>query len=147
MPMRTMSSPLVVTRSQVSPVARPFMPGASPTAGAPMGSKASQMPMTGMALDSVGMPVWPSAWVTMVKMRLPRTGKVNQSVWPTWLMRPHQRPLGASIRGVDCVPIASSELPVAESATLMVRVCALPADILGTEIAASVPDGVTWPSI
>ena len=54
MPMRTMSSPLAATRSQVSPVARPLSPGAAPTAVAPTGSKASQTPMEGMALEFGG---------------------------------------------------------------------------------------------
>ena len=48
--------------------------------------------MEGMALEFEGAPVSSRAWVTTVKMRLPRTGKVNQSVWPTWLRRPHHIP-------------------------------------------------------
>ena len=83
------------------------MPGAAPTVVAPTGSKASQTPMEGMALDSVGAPDSSRAWVTTVKVRLPRTGKVNQSDWPTWLRRPHQRPLGGIIRGEAWVPIES----------------------------------------
>ena len=59
---------------------------------APAESNASQTPMEGMALAFEGAPVSSSAWVTTVKMRLPRTGKVNQSVWPIWLKRPHHRP-------------------------------------------------------
>ena len=89
---RTMSSPLVATRSQVSPGALPLRPGAAPTGVAPTGSNASQTPMEGMALELEGEPDSSIAWVTMVRMRLPRTGKVNQSLWPTWLSRPTQRP-------------------------------------------------------
>jgi hypothetical protein len=49
---------------------------------APTGSNASQTPMAGMALVSVGVPVSFKACVTMVKVRLPRTGKLNQSIGP-----------------------------------------------------------------
>ena len=63
-----------------------------------------------------------------VKVRLPRTGKMNQSVWPTWLNRPHHRPLGGSMRGMASVEMASQlPPPEAESATLTVSVLAVPA--------------------
>ena len=107
MPMRTMSSAVEETRSQVSPVARPLRPGAAPTAVEPMGSNASQTPMEGMAFDSVGAPVSSRAWVTTVKVRLARTGKLNQSVWPIWLRRPTHRPLAGMGRGAASVPMAS----------------------------------------
>ena len=55
----------------------------------------------------MGAPVSSRAWVTTVKVRLPRTGKVNQSLWPTWLSRPHHRPLAGMGRGWAWVPMAS----------------------------------------
>ena len=60
-----------------------------------------------MALVSVGAPVSSRAWVTTVKVRLPRTGKLNQSVWPTWLSRPLHSPLAGIVRGAASVPMAS----------------------------------------
>ena len=57
------------------------------------------MPMEGMAFELEGAPLSSTAWVTMVKVRLPRTGKVNQSVCPTWLSRPHHSPLAGIGRG------------------------------------------------
>jgi hypothetical protein len=78
-----MSLPDVATWSHVSPGAVPFAAGAYPTAAVSIGSNPSQMPIAGMALTALGVPVSFSAWVTMVKMRLPRTGIVNQSLWPT----------------------------------------------------------------
>src|SRR5271157_3642220 len=145
MPKRTMSSPFVATRSQVSPVASPFRPGAAPTAVAPTGLNASHTPIEGNALDSDGAPVSSSACVTTVKMRLPRTGKLNQSVWPTWLKRPHHKPPPGIARGWASVPMASEYPPTAELAEVTVRVCVLPAERFVSEIALSVPEGVTCP--
>ena len=54
--------------------------------------------------------------MTTVKMRLPRTGKVNQSVWPTWLRRPHHRPPAGMGRGWDSEPMASLKPATGESA-------------------------------
>ena len=96
-----------LTRSQVSPVAKPLRPGAAPMAVEPMGSNASHTPMEGSALNSVGAPVSSRAWVTTVKVRLPRTGKVNQSAYPIWLRRETQRPPAGMGRGADWVPMAS----------------------------------------
>src|SRR5580704_4878727 len=138
--MRTMSSPLVATRSQVSPVASPFRPGAAPTAVEPTGLNASHTPIEGNAFDSVGAPVSSSACVIAEKMRLPRTGKLNQSFWPTWLKRPYHRPPTGIVRGCDSVPIASEYPPTAELAEVTVRVCVLPAERFVSEIALSVPE-------
>ena len=107
MPSRTTSSADALTRSQLSPVARPFSPAPKPTVAEPTGSKASQMPSAGMAFRLVGAPLSSSASVTTVKVRPPRTGNVNQSVWPTWLSRPLHNPLGGMMRGAASLPMAS----------------------------------------
>ena len=113
---------------------------------APTGSNASHMPMEGMAFSSVGVPVSFSAWVTTVNVRLPRTGNANQSVCPTWLMRPAHIPLTGIMRGEASVPIASSYPPIAESGIFTVRVCVFPADNAVTEMGCNVPEGATCPS-
>ena len=94
----------------------------------------------------MGAPFSFKATVTTVKERPPRTGKLNQSVRPTWLSRPLHIPLAAMLRGVASVPMASFDPPTAELATFTVSVCVLPAAIEGTGIAASVPEGAGEPS-
>jgi hypothetical protein len=107
MPMRMTSLPDELTRSQLSPVARPFIPGPVPTAAAPTGRKASHTPKAGIAFDSVGAPVSSNACVTTVNVRPPRTGKPSQSLWPTWLSRPDHMPLAGNMRGEAWLPMAS----------------------------------------
>ena len=141
-----MSSAEVVTRSQLSPVALPFSPGPAPTAGEPTASNASQMPRAGMALKPLGRPLSSNASVTMVKVRFPLTGKLNQSACPTWLSLPHHNPLAGNIRGAASVEIASIESPVAESATFTLSVFCMPAERFGSEIGASVPEGSGEPA-
>src|ERR1700685_3289746 len=131
MPMRTISSSLLATRNQVSPMARPLRPGAAPTGDAPAASNASHTPMDGNALEFEGVPDSLRACVTTVKMRLPRTGKVNQSVWPIWLKRPHHIPPVGMGRGSDTEPIASLKPATGDSLAVMVRVCGDPGDGLG----------------
>ena len=65
------------------------------------------MPSTGMAFALLGRPVSSRASVTTVNVRFPRTGKLNQSACPTWPSRPHQMPLGGSMRGVASVEMAA----------------------------------------
>src|SRR5579871_5174657 len=146
-PSRTTSSPSVETCSQLSPVELPFNPGAAPTGAVPGAANASQMPSTGMALNPFGRPRSSRASVTTVNVRLPLTGKLNQSVWPTWLSRPHHIPLGESMRGDASVEIAAPvAAPADESATCTVSVFRDPADSPATVIGASVPDGSGDPS-
>src|ERR1700722_12299309 len=141
-----MSSPEAMTCNQVSPVADPFSPGAAPIAADETGSNPSQTPIDGMAFELVGEPFAPSAWVTTVNIRPARTGKLNQSVCPTWLSRPVQNPLAGRLRGSAGVPIASSSPPGAESLTITATVWVLPAIRAGITTIGIVPDGATWPN-
>ena len=84
--------------------------------------------------------------VTTVNVRPPRTGKRNQSVWPTWLRRPDQNPLGGRVRGCDSVPTASEMPPLAESATGTVSVWVTPGARSVTVSADRVPEGEGEPS-
>src|ERR1700722_1613174 len=145
--MRTMSSSLLAMRSQVSPVAMPLRPGAAPTGAAAAGSNASHTPMEGRALEFEGKPDSLRACVTTVKMRLPRTGKVNQSVWPIWLKRPHHIPPVGMGRGWDTEPIASLKPATGVPATVTLRVCVDPGDRLENVTEFNVPEGETWPCV
>src|ERR1700722_17668833 len=106
-----------------------------------MGLKPSHTPIAGRAFVSEGIPESFRACVTTVKVCPARTGRVNQSVWPTWLRRPHHRPVGATIRGADGEAMESETPPAAESAIVTATVWALPADMAGTESTGMVPEG------